>query len=777
MKKIFLIQLITSMFLLASFAAQAQDTTFLMNVYRHGTVVQSMDADDMDSIKFDNGNAVFHLDGTTWSRAISSIDSIAVALVEDYNDGDTTTIDTTGNAIYIHWNGTTVNIVNPFETQGVTISANGGDVSVASTAGIGDLVYVLSGTSTDGSMNITTDKKFIILMNNVTLANPDGPALKVSGDKRCTLHLTEGTSNSFSDGSESATKGTIYSDGRFELQGTGTLTVNGLHKNGIHAKGSFTMLEGTLQIPQTANAGLNVDGFIMYDGNISITNTANASKGLKSDRDIVIYGGNLVINANGTVELEELDNIGYDPSYCSGMKTDSNVFIYGGSISITCPATNVAGKGISADGNITITSGTVNITANGSNTNANIYTNEDGELDKYSASCLNADGDIYLLGGIITLASTGRNINSDNDVVIDCDSLTMTNDGNGYTIPANTTGTNATDGFAPATVKADGNLTVTRGVILSTSTGIGGRGMTCDGTYRQGTTDGNDDLVHIIIQTSGAPVNGGSTGGWGPGGGQSDIDYFKGLAKGLAADDTILINSGNLSVFCSQTSGETTAEAIESKSIIIINGGNTEANAYDDAVNVGGDNAIGFYMNGGFLWAYSRGNDGLDNNGSITSFTGGISVIQSDAGSPETAIDGGVSDAGGHIYMTGATVVAIGGCESVTMTGTQKTVSFTSPAATTGFCLLNSSGDTIMVFKSTTSNTSSNFQNTNYGTGTKPPPGGHGSNGIMVTTPSIVSGTYTLQTLGTVSGGENWHGVYTTTPTFSTNGTSTVTAQ
>ena len=65
--------------------------------------------------------------------------------------------------------------------------------------------------------------------------------------------------------------------------------------------------------------------------------------------------------------------------------------------------------------------------------------------------------------------------------------------------------------------------------------------------------------------------------------------------------------------------------------------------------------------------------------------------------------------------------------------------------------------------------------------GPKPPGGGGGgsssSSGIYISSPSITSGTYTYYTSPTISGGTQWHGLYSgASVTVSGSGTS-VTAQ
>ena len=143
---------------------------------------------------------------------------------------------------------------------------------------------------------------------------------------------------------------------------------------------------------------------------------------------------------------------------------------------------------------------------------------------------------------------------------------------------------------------------------------------------------------------------------------------------GMHANDGILIEAGTLSVNAKDecirtdeggaiqiTGGTITAisqsEAIESKGTLTISGGQIYAQAGDDAINSGGDLTI----SGGCVMAYSTGNDGIDANGNCYIRGGLVYVIG--ANSPEVAIDAN-SEQQKQLYVTGGTLVAIGGLES-----------------------------------------------------------------------------------------------------------------
>lgn len=101
--------------------------------------------------------------------------------------------------------------------------------------------------------------------------------------------------------------------------------------------------------------------------------------------------------------------------------------------------------------------------------------------------------------------------------------------------------------------------------------------------------------------------------------------------------------------------GAKTAEGIESKATLTINGGNIEVSAYDDALNASDHIAI----TAATCMRTGSGNDGIDSNGTLT-ISGGTTVA-SGTRMPEDGID---CDQNTFI-IDGGTVIGIGGSTSV----------------------------------------------------------------------------------------------------------------
>ncbi len=663
----------------ANFNLSAQDETRVMRAWKAGNIAFQTPTSGIDSIKGNDEKYVtVYYSDATWSRHVSQIDSLTFAWVAD---GDTTlindsvAIDTTG-MINIVWNGNTVTVTNPYANDGITITTDGGHVTVKSTTTeLENVVYNLSGTSSDGWLLFNKLSTPVVLrLDGVDLTSSGCAAVNIDKNQNAIVHLVAGTYNSFADADSNVDKSVFYGKGSLTVQGSGTLNVTSDYANGLQGK----------------------RGVIVNGGHTSIAVTADTKKGIKTDMDFVMNGGTLDITASGSVVIDTADTYetGYDFSYCTGIKTgdvdestEGNIIVNGGDLTVVCSASNAGGRCLSSD---------YNIVFNGGNT-------------------------------ILTTAGAGLAVGG--------------------------TGTNALDGYACACISADSNIIINAGHIDARSTGKGGRGLKADGNLIVGSVGAADELIYLYVQTSGAPVNAVNSGGHGPGGGgNSDVDYFKGLPKAIKIEGNIYFNSGHVGAYCSQTSGDPNGEAIESKDSLFINGGVIEANAYDDAINA----ANYLEINGGKVWCYSRGNDAIDCNGN-TNIHGGLVIVKGQ----EVGIDA-ATDAGGHYYLDGGIIICQGGnmgaWDNPNVSGSQKYLQINNNASS-GLTVKNSNGDVLLMYKSTTPNGSGFIENYTD-PGTKPPPGPGGGNSTVFSCPEITSGTYQYWTSSTFNGGTSWHGYY-----------------
>lgn len=709
--------LILFCFLSISFAVSQEK----IQVYSANQIIQESSISELQDIRFANNYSIFNFtNDETKDIAISEIDSMVFVSETDNMPG----------VIYITYNGDNVSISNPFSLAGISISANGGNVTVSSAHESPDIEYHVSGKTENGSLSITAINSFILNLNNVEISNPSGPAIIVNSAVKSRINSIG--DNALIDNNSSSKNGTIQSNGEIVFSGNGNLSINGLVKHAVSSEKTITVEGGNITIPQSITDGIHSEGFTMTGGSLSINagsdaidagagkitisagtitinSTVDDTKGIKSDeaievnsgtiemsisgaqskgfsskQNIIFNNGNISITASGKTVLEASGS-GYDPSYCTAVKSSKNIIVNNGTIHIESKSTSDGGKGLSADGDIVINDGNVKITTAG---NGSTYTNESGTKDSYTSCCIKSDANISILGGTISCSSSGT----------------------------------------------------------------GGKGISADGTLTLGKQNADNNDLILDVKTSGERflVSSGSSGGggWPGGGGMGDDNSDYANPKAVKSEGNLTINSGTINIVCSQSNEG--GEGLESKSTLTINDGIISVSAYDDCINA--STHIG--INGGYTYCVSSGNDAIDSNGTL-SVSGGITIANGTS-QPEEGFDCDNN----RFAITGGIIIGTGGATSSPTTSacTQRSIKYTGTAGRS-ICIKNPSNEIILLYQMPT------YSGSGSGGGF---PGG-GSNSSMVllfSDPNLSTGTYTLQYGGTISGGTTING-YNTGGTYS----------
>ena len=337
-----------------------------------------------------------------------------------------------------------------------------------------------------------------------------------------------------------------------------------------------------------------------------------------------------------------------------GIKTGEYMALKNATINVT----SAVGDGINCAEYFLMESGTINISD----------TQDDGiqcDIDGDASTGETTDhededsGNIYISGGTMNItvtADAAKGIKGEGDMRI-----------SGGDITVKTTGGGVWDSTkvktkASACLGADGNMTISGGTLNLTSTGAGGKGINGDGTF---TATGGT----IIIKTSGNAVVASSSGTLSTVNSSQQLDKYdsdyKSSPKGIKIDGAITI-SDNAVIFVTTTGAG--GEGIESKTSIDITGGWVTVNASDDAINASYNdatkslsNAGDLTISGGYVYARSTGNDGIDANGNVY-IKGGV-IYAIGTSTPEVAIDAN-SEEQKKLYVQGGTIIAIGGLEN-----------------------------------------------------------------------------------------------------------------
>jgi hypothetical protein len=286
----------------------------------------------------------------------------------------------------------TVTVTNPLASGGVTVTESNGDVTINSS--VAEVEYVLSGTTTNGSVKIYSDKKFKLTLNGVTITNADGPAINIQSSKRAFVVLADKTTNLLTDGATYTASGTedmkatFFSEGQLIFSGTGSLSLTGNYKHAIASDDYVRVIGGNITVTSAASDGIHTnDAFISDGGTLNITTKGD---GIQCDEGfIVINNGNFTIN---------VADKGISAAYDTDTTIDPYIVINGGIVNVT----STGGEGIESKSVMTINGGTITTKTldDGLNAKTFIYING-GAIYAYSTSndAIDSNGKITVTGG------------------------------------------------------------------------------------------------------------------------------------------------------------------------------------------------------------------------------------------------------------------------------------------------------------------------------------------------------------------------------------------
>lgn len=260
---------------------------------------------------------------------VSTVLAIDANTVEIIFSGNSATINIASNiSSYVTvTSGTSshVKIVQSSTFQGEDPTADNED---------GEIIYVLSGTSTNGELYLEGSFKCTVTLNALTLANPSGPALNIQNGKRVKLSLKKGTTSTLSDGVNTDYNGCIHCKGHLKISGKGTLNISGSSKHAIYSKEYFEVKNSTVNITAAQKDGIHCkEYFLMESGTVNISNTVEDAIQVELSND----------PTTGITVNHEDENTG-------------NFYMLAGTLALA----SYGGKAIKADGTITYSGGTRN---------------------------------------------------------------------------------------------------------------------------------------------------------------------------------------------------------------------------------------------------------------------------------------------------------------------------------------------------------------------------------------------------------------------------------
>ena len=186
------------------------------------------------------------------------------------------------NTVVITYNGTSasVEIAGNISSYVSCSTGTSSHVKIAQTsttaANPGEIVYQLTGSSTDGEFYMEGEYKASLILDDLTLTNPSGPAINIQDGKRINVSLKSGTASTLTDAAGGDWKGCFACKGHTEFKGKGSLTVNGKTAHGIWSKEYVEVKNCTISIPSPAKDGINCNQyFLMESGSLTITSAGD----------------------------------------------------------------------------------------------------------------------------------------------------------------------------------------------------------------------------------------------------------------------------------------------------------------------------------------------------------------------------------------------------------------------------------------------------------------------------------------------------------------------
>ncbi|MBO4466552.1 MAG: carbohydrate-binding domain-containing protein [Bacteroidales bacterium] len=347
------------------------------------------------------------------------------------------------------------------------VTIDGNYVTANNTSTTEKVTYELSGTTTNGCFKVYSNNKQSIVLNGVSITNPNGAAINNQGKKRCfivvngTNSLADGTTYNTPEGEDE--KAAFFSEGQLIFSGEGTLTVTANGKSGIISDDYVHFMDSpVIDVTSSAGHGIRGKDAVMVDGGtISAKVSAHMKKGVASDSLVVFNGGITTISVTGGTAYDD-DDQEYKAS--AGVKADQIFIMNDGTLTIT--NSGQGGKGISGDGPAYFNGGTVNVQVSGTNYGSSSGGNNPGggggwrphattTDNSKSAKAIKFDGGIYISGGDISaIAANHEAIESKGQIQI-----------SGGTVYAQS---------KDDAINSAGNMTITGGRVCAYSTGNDG---------------------------------------------------------------------------------------------------------------------------------------------------------------------------------------------------------------------------------------------------------------------------------------------------------------
>lgn len=332
------------------------------------------------------------------------------------------------------------------------VSVNGNKVTVNNT-GEEVLIYELTGSTSNGCLKLYGAKKQAIVLNSVSITNPDGAAINNQNKKRTYVvvagenTLSDGASAAYTKENDEDHKAVFFSEAQLVFSGSGLLTVNALNaqgKAGITSDDYIRVMDSpTIKVVAGSSAGNGVKGkdyVRLSNGSLKVSISAAMAKGISTDDYVLVEGGTHTVTSTGGVAYDEED-AEYTGTAC--VKADNYFAMTGGAL--TLKNSGNGGKGLRA-----------------------------GSYDFDETT--HAVADSYISGGTLSVIVTGREVNDVSAKGVKIGWVTKNGSGERATVTGNAGNLVISGGSVSVSasngegLEVKGNLTIDGGETYVTST-------------------------------------------------------------------------------------------------------------------------------------------------------------------------------------------------------------------------------------------------------------------------------------------------------------------
>ena len=189
--------------------------------------------------------------------------------------------------------------------------------------------YLVQGSCSGQLLINAPDAEVRLLLDNISITSPDGPAMLVQSAGKVVLTLADGTKNTMADSlvyslpdGENEPNGTLFSKADLFLNGTGTLQITAQYQDGIVSKDSLTIADANIVIESAGGAIRGKDSVLLYGATVS---AVAEDDGIKSNNDKDEDCGWIYIwNSDVTINAQE-----------DGLQAETDLYLDGGIYNIT----------------------------------------------------------------------------------------------------------------------------------------------------------------------------------------------------------------------------------------------------------------------------------------------------------------------------------------------------------------------------------------------------------------------------------------------------------